>query len=124
MKYFTKDHEWALIEDNVATIGITEHAQKSLGDVVYLELPEPGKKIEQGKIFGVVESVKAVSDLFAPVTGEVLETHAELVQNPEWVNQGAENKAWMIKISMSNSSEVNKLLNQEDYEKYLKEEVK
>lgn len=124
MIYFTKEHEWALIEGNVVTIGITNHAQHSLGDVVYLELPEPGKKLEKDKIFGVVESVKAVSDLFSPVTGLVVETNQELVQNPEWVNQDSRGKAWMIKVALDNPAELNSLMNNAAYEQYLKQETK
>ncbi len=124
MIYFTKEHEWAFIEGNVAKIGITDHAQHSLGDVVYLELPEPGKKLEKDKIFGVVESVKAVSDLFSPVSGSVLETNQQLVQNPEWVNQDAMGKAWMIQVEMGNKAELGSLMTQEQYEHYLKQEVK
>lgn len=124
MIYFTKEHEWALVEGNIATIGVTNHAQHSLGDVVYLELPEPGKKLEKDKILGVVESVKAVSDLFSPVSGSVTETNHELVQNPEWVNQDSMGKAWMIKVAMDNPSELSSLMSQLDYEKYLKEEIK
>ncbi|MEI6806700.1 MAG: glycine cleavage system protein GcvH [Myxococcaceae bacterium] len=124
MIYFTKEHEWALVEGNEATIGITDHAQHSLGDVVYLELPEPGKKLEKHKIFGVVESVKAVSDLFSPISGSVIKTNQELVQNPEQVNQDPMGKAWMVKVSMDNPSELDSLMNSEAYQKYLKEEVK
>lgn len=124
MIYFTKEHEWASVEGNIATIGITNHAQHSLGDVVYLELPEPGKKLEKHKIFGVVESVKAVSDLFTPVSGTVTETNQALVQSPEWVNQDSMGKAWMIKVALDNPSELSSLMSQEAYEKYLKEEVK
>ena len=124
MIYFTKEHEWALVEGNEATIGITNHAEHSLGDVVYLELPEPGKKLEKHKIFGVVESVKAVSDLFSPLSGTVTHTNQELVQNPEWVNADPMSKAWMIKVSVENPSELTSLMTEEAYEKYLKEEVK
>jgi glycine cleavage system H protein len=124
MIYFTKEHEWALVEDNVATIGITNHAQHSLGDVVYLELPEIGKKLEKDKIFGVVESVKAVSDLFSPVSGTVTQSNHNLVQSPEWVNQDCMGKAWMIKVALDSPSELSSLMSQEDYDKYLKEEIK
>ncbi len=124
MKYFTRDHEWATIEGDVATVGISHHAQKCLGDVVYLELPEPGKQVTQHKIFGVVESVKAVSDLYAPVSGTVTQSNAELVQTPEQINQDPEGSAWMIKIRLSNPAEVNSLMSPEDYQKYLKEETK
>src|SRR3989338_7521454 len=124
MIYFTQEHEWALVQENMATIGITDHAQHSLGDVVYLELPEPGKKLEKDKIFGVVESVKAVSDLFSPVSGEVLEANKELVASPEWVNQEPMGKAWMIKVSIDNLTELNSLMDQAGYERYLREEVK
>ena len=124
MIYFTQEHEWALVQENMATIGITDHAQHSLGDVVYLELPEPGKKVEKDKIFGVVESVKAVSDLFSPVSGIVIATNTELVDHPEWVNQEPMGKAWMIKVSIDQLTELNSLMSQEDYEQYLREEVK
>src|SRR3989338_2456138 len=115
MIYFTQEHEWALVQENMATIGITDHAQHSLGDVVYLELPEPGKKVEKDKIFGVVESVKAVSDLFSPVSGIVIATNTELVDHPEWVNQEPMGKAWMIKVSIDQLTELNSLMSQEDY---------
>jgi glycine cleavage system H protein len=124
MKYFTRDHEWAVVEGDTATIGISYHAQKCLGDVVYLELPEPGKEVVQGKIFGVVESVKAVSDLFAPLSGIVIQSNHDLVNNPEPVNQDPEGAAWMIKVRPTNPAEVNSLLSPEDYQRYLKEEAK
>lgn len=121
---YTTDHEWARIEGNTAIIGITHHAQSQLGDVVYLELPAVGKKIEQGKIFGVVESVKAVSDLFAPLSGEVLATNADLVSSPEWVNQDPYEKAWMIKIKIQNPAEQKTLLDKAAYESHLEAHVK
>lgn len=124
MIYFTKEHEWALVKDNVAIVGITNHAQHRLGDVVYLELPEPGKRLEKDKNFGVVESVKAVSDLFSPVSGSVIETNTELVQNPEWVNQDPMGKAWMIKIALDSPLELSSLMDQTAYELYLKQETK
>lgn len=124
MIYFTKEHEWALVENDIAVIGVTDHAQHALGDIVYLELPEPGKKIEKDKIFGVVESVKAVSDLFSPVSGEVLETHAELVQNPELINQDPMGKAWMIKVKIEQPEQLQTLMSEALYHQYLQEEVK
>ena len=124
MIYFTKEHEWALVENDIAVIGVTDHAQHALGDIVYLELPEPGKKVEKDKIFGVVESVKAVSDLFSPVSGEVLETHAELIQSPEWINKDPMGKAWMIKVRIEQPAQLQTLMSETQYHQYLREEVK
>ncbi len=116
---YSKDHEWARIEGDIAVVGITDYAQNELGDIVYVELPEVGTLVEQGKSFGTVEAVKAVSDLFAPVSGEVVEVNEKLNDSPELVNQDPYGEGWMIKVKMSNPDEVNQLLSKEDYEALL-----
>ncbi len=116
---YSKDHEWARIEGDVAVVGITDYAQNELGDIVYVELPEVGTQVEQGKTFGTIEAVKAVTDLFAPVSGEVVEVNEKLNDSPELVNQDPYGEGWMIKIKMSNPDEVNNLLSKEDYEALL-----
>jgi glycine cleavage system H protein len=113
---YTKEHEWAKVEGNRARVGITAYAQEQLGDVVFVELPKVGTRVSQMKTFGVVESVKAVSDLYAPLSGEVAEVNAELVNAPELVNQEPYGKGWMIVISLSSPQEVGGLLTAEQYE--------
>ena len=107
---YTKDHEWIRIEGNVGTIGITDHAQSELGDVVFVELPSKGKKVKQGESFGTIEAVKAVSDLYAPVSGEVVEFNADLEKNSEIVNKEPYEGGWMVKLKLSDASEVGGLL--------------
>jgi len=119
---YTKEHEWISVNGNTATLGITHYAQESLGDIVFVELPKPGTEITAGKTFGTVESVKAVSDLYAPATGTVTEINAELASAPEKVNQDA-HAAWMLKITLKNPAEVNGLLPAADYEKFVAEEA-
>lgn len=119
---YTKEHEWISVNGNTATLGITHYAQESLGDIVFVELPKPGTEITAGKTFGTVESVKAVSDLYAPATGTVTEINAELASAPEKVNQDA-HAAWMLKITLKNPAEVNGLLSAADYEKFVVEEA-
>jgi glycine cleavage system H protein len=118
---YTKEHEWIKADGNNATIGITHHAQESLGDIVFVDLPKVGSEITSGKPFGSVESVKAVSDLYAPVSGTVTELNADLATAPEQINKDAHN-AWMIKITLKNPSELNSLLSAADYEKFVAEE--
>ena len=118
---YTKEHEWIKVEGNTGTIGITDHAQQALGDIVFVELPKVGATLTAGKSFGTVESVKAVSDLFAPVSGTVAEVNQELATAPEKVNSEP-HKAWMIKVTMTNPSEANGLLSAADYEKFAAEE--
>lgn len=118
---YTKEHEWLKLEGKSATIGITAYAQESLGDIVFVELPKPGSEITAGKTFGSVESVKAVSDLYAPASGTVAEVNTELTTAPEQVNKDA-HSAWMIKINLKNPGEVNALLSAADYEKFVAEE--
>lgn len=116
---YTKEHEWAHIEGDIATLGITHHAQHELGDIVYVDLPKAGSTIEQGKSFGSVESVKAVSDIYAPVSGEVTETNDGLATAPEKINEDPHNTAWLIKVRMSDMEEIKKLLSAEDYQNYV-----
>ena len=118
---YTKEHEWVQADGSSATIGITDYAQESLGDIVFVDLPKPGTEIAKGKTFGTVESVKAVSDLYAPVSGTVTEANGELTTAPEKINKDA-NHTWMIKITPKNASELNDLLSAADYEKFVKEE--
>lgn len=118
---YTKEHEWLKLEGNMATIGITSYAQQSLGDIVFVELPKAGSEITAGKTFGSVESVKAVSDLYAPASGTVTEINPELTTAPEQVNKDA-HSAWMIKVKLKNPSEVGSLLSAADYEKFVSEE--
>ncbi|OGC05751.1 glycine cleavage system protein H [candidate division KSB1 bacterium RBG_16_48_16] len=112
---YTEEHEWVRIEDGIAVIGITEYAQSELGDIVFVELPKVGAKFKQMDVFGTIEAVKAVSDLFAPVGGEVVGVNDELAKEPELINKEPYGKGWMIKIKMSDSSEYDKLLSDTDY---------
>ncbi|MBN2364589.1 MAG: glycine cleavage system protein GcvH [Calditrichaeota bacterium] len=116
---YTKDHEWARIEDDVATIGITDYAQSELGDIVYVELPETGLETEQAKSFGTIEAVKAVSDLFAPFSGEVVEVNSRLADEPEIINKDPYGDGWIIKIKLSDMSELENLLDKSKYEELI-----
>jgi glycine cleavage system H protein len=118
---YTKEHEWIQVKGNTGLVGITDHAQESLGDIVFVELPKVGATLEAGKAFGTVESVKAVSELYAPASGKVIEVNEALNGAPEEVNKDA-HKAWMIKVELSNPAEASALLSAEDYEKYIAEE--
>lgn len=119
---YTEEHEWVMVEDDIVTVGITDFAQDALGDVVFVELPEVGAQVEAGKPFGVVESVKAVSDIYAPVSGEVIEVNEELPDAPELVNTSPYEDGWMIKIRMSDPAELDKLLEADAYEALTEEE--
>ena len=116
---YTKEHEWVRVEGGVGTIGITDHAQKELGDIVYVDLPKVGAHIEQGKSLGSVESVKAVSDIYSPVSGEVTEANEDLAQAPEKLNQDPHGAAWLVKIRLSAPDEVKGLLSAADYQAYV-----
>jgi glycine cleavage system H protein len=116
---YTKEHEWVEVAGDTATIGITFHAQEELGDIVYVDLPKAGAKVETGKSFGSVESVKAVSDVYAPVTGEVTESNDTLATTPEKLNEDPHGAAWLIKVRMDNHAEVTNLLSASDYQKYI-----
>ena len=116
---YNKQHEWAKIENGIATIGITDYAQSELGDVVFVELPDAGSEVKSGETFGVVESVKSVSDLYSPVSGKVIEINAELEAEPETVNSSPFEKGWMIKVECSDESELDKLMDGEQYAEYV-----
>ncbi|MBI2991516.1 MAG: glycine cleavage system protein GcvH [Deltaproteobacteria bacterium] len=116
---YTKEHEWVLVEDRIATIGITEYAQQELGDIVYVELPEVGEKIVKDDPFGAVESVKAVSDIYAPVSGTVIEVNDTLPDSPETINDDAYGDGWMIKVEMSDADDLKDLMSAEEYAEYV-----
>jgi glycine cleavage system H protein len=118
---YTREHEWAKQEGDRVRVGITDYAQEQLGDVVFVELPKVGAKVTASKAFGVVESVKAVSDLFAPVSGEVVEANGELTKKPETVNQEPYGKGWMIVVKPSNKADWDQLLTAQQYEDFLKQ---
>ncbi len=118
---YTKEHEWIKVDGNNATVGITDYAQHSLGDIVFVELPKVGAGLTQGKTFGTVESVKAVSDIYAPASGTVTAVNDELSNAPEKINQDAHG-AWMVKMTVSNPAELKSLLSSADYEKFIAEE--
>ena len=118
---YTKEHEWIKADGGSATIGITSYAQESLGDIVFVELPKPGAEILVGKTFGSVESVKAVSDLYAPASGKVTEVNADLNTHPEKINKDAHG-SWMLKITLKDAGELDSLLSAADYEKFVAEE--
>jgi glycine cleavage system H protein len=118
---YTKEHEWMRAEGNIAVVGITDHAQDALGDVVFVELPQAGATVKARGTFGVVESVKAVSDLYAPVSGKVVEVNTSLPDNPDTINKDPYGAAWMIKIEMADPKETAALMSAGDYEKYVQE---
>lgn len=117
---FTEDHEWVKCEGNISTIGITDYAQKELGDVVYVELPTPGDTIKKGDTCSNIESVKAVSDIYAPVSGEITEINKTLDDQPEKVNQDPYGEGWLFKIKINNQDEIEALIDEEKYNDYLK----
>ena len=116
---YTKEHEWVKVDGDVATMGITDFAQDQLGDIVYVDLPEPGTAIKQFEKMGEIESVKAVSDLFAPISGEVIEGNAQIVDKPELVNSDAQGEGWLLKVRLSDASETDALLSAEDYDAFV-----
>lgn len=116
---YTKEHEWVLVEGDKGTVGITDHAQSELGDIVYVDLPQVGSTMTQGETFGSVESVKAVSDLYAPVSGDVIAINDALAQSPEKLNSDPHGEAWLVKVKLSHPDEVQPLLSAEDYQSYI-----
>ena len=117
---FSRDHEWIRVDGGVATIGITEHAQSQLGDIVFVELPEAGRRAAAGEAVAVVESVKAASDVFTPLSGEVVEVNGDLVERPALVNEDAEGKAWFFKIKVADEAELAPLMDRAAYEQFVK----
>ena len=118
---YSQTHEWARIEGDTATIGITDHAQSELGDIVYIDLPEAGRMLQKGAQFGEVESVKAVSEIYTPVSGEVVEANTGITDTTEVLNEDPYGKGWLIKVRLSNSAELSDLMEPADYEKFLAE---
>lgn len=116
---YTKDHEWARIEGNVATIGITDYAQSELGDIVFVELPEVGRKTKQADSFGTIEAVKAVSDLFAPLSGEIIEINNTLADQPDVINKDPYGEGWLVKIRFVDKKEISNLLDKSKYEELI-----
>jgi glycine cleavage system H protein len=116
---YTKEHEWVRVEGDTGTIGITDHAQQELGDIVFVDLPKPGAHVAQGKPLGSVESVKAVSDIYSPVTGEVVEINEALAEAPEKINSDPHGEAWLVKIRMTAPRELDPLMAAADYESYI-----
>ena len=118
---YSKEHEWVKVEGNTATIGITEYAQGELGDIVFVELPDVDDEINEGDTFGSVESVKTVSELYAPVSGKIVETNDELEDSPEFVNESPYEKAWMVKVELSDDSQLEELLSADQYSEMIGE---
>ena len=119
---YTKEHEWVMVEGDTGTVGITDHAQHELGDIVYVDLPKAGTRVERGKSLGSVESVKAVSDVYAPVSGEVTEINESLASAPETLNSDPHGAAWLVKIRLADAAELADLLSAADYQAYVGEE--
>ena len=117
--YYTKDHEWAQVDENIVTVGITQFAQEQLGEIVYVELPEEGQKLTQNQTFGVVESVKAVSDLYSPVSGTVIEVNSALGDNPTALNDDSMNEGWLMRVEMDSEKELANLMRAPDYKKLI-----
>jgi glycine cleavage system H protein len=120
---YTKDHEWVKVEGANAVIGITDYAQHELGDVVYVDMPAVGDSFEANEPFGSVESVKAVSEIFCPLTGEVVEVNAKLIDAPELINKSPQEQAWMIKLRMIKPDEIHELMTADEYEEYIQEQA-
>ena len=118
---YTKSHEWVRIDGDVATVGMTDYAQSELGDITYLELPDPGTEVAATEPFGVVESVKAASDIYAPVAGEVIERNEDAVNGPDVLNASPYDQAWLIKVRLADAEALNALMSSADYEQYLQE---
>ena len=120
---YTKEHEWVLVEDGIGTVGITDYAQDQLGDIVYVALPAPGKQLAQLAVFGEIESVKAVSELYSPVSGEVVESNAALADKPELVNDSPYGEGWIMKVRLADEGEIEKLLTAAQYSDYIEREA-
>jgi glycine cleavage system H protein len=118
---FSKEHEWIKVDDEIATIGITKHATEMLGDVVFVELPKKGSLVEKGGNVGVVESTKAASDVYTPISGEVVESNQSIIDDPSKINSDPENEGWFFKLKIRDKSEIDALMNKEEYDKFAKE---
>ena len=120
---FTKAHEWVRVQGDIATVGITDYAQSQLGDIVFIELPKPGEGIKKSSQFGMIESTKAASELYAPISGEVIQVNNELVNNPQWVNESALDKGWMAKVKLEDLTELDNLLDEDAYREFVDKEI-
>ncbi|MDA1236809.1 MAG: glycine cleavage system protein GcvH [Acidobacteria bacterium] len=120
---YTKEHEWVSVAGDVATIGITSHAQDQLGDVVFVELPAANAKLHSGQTFGTVESVKAVSDIYSPISGDVVEINEALIDAPEKINEDPHGDGWLVKAKLANKAELDALMSAEDYQQYVADET-
>ncbi len=118
---YSKEHEWVKLEGDVAIIGITDFAQKQLTDIVFVELPDKGRGVESGKQIGVIESVKSVSDIFCPVTGEIVEVNEALQDNPDTINKDPYGEGWIVKVKLADKTEVDGLMSTEDYDRFVSE---
>lgn len=117
---YTKEHEWALVKGSEVTVGITDHAQSSLGDIVFVELPKVGRSLKPGETFGVVESIKAVSDLFSPIAGEITAVNSEVVENPSLINQSPHADAWLVKMKVTDAASLSELMDSKAYTDFVK----
>jgi glycine cleavage system H protein len=115
----TSEHEWVRVEEGLAVVGLTDYAQSELGDIVYVELPEVGARFEKGEVFGTIESVKSVSDIYSPISGEVKEANSELEAHPELVNQDPYHQGWIVKLDMDDPSEMDDLMTDAEYEEFI-----
>ena len=120
---YTKEHEWVRVDDGIGTVGITDYAQDQLGDVVYVDLPSPGKQLSQLAVFGEIESVKAVSELYAPVSGEVVESNGALADKPELINESPYGEGWLMKLRLAGDGEIEKLLTADQYSDHIEREA-
>jgi glycine cleavage system H protein len=119
---FTRSHEWVRIDDGLAVVGITHHAQEMLGDIVFIELPRVGERVKQFSQFGTIESTKAASELYAPLSGEVIEINNSLIDNPQWINESPWDKGWMIKLKVEDSKELDNLMDEASYKEFVAKE--
>ena len=121
--HYSKEHEWVQMDGGTGTVGITDYAQEQLGDIVFVELPEVGKEFQAGDSMGTIESVKAVSDIYAPLAGKITEVNKALEEKPELINEEPHGQGWIVKIALADKSELDSLINKDDYEKFLSEEA-
>ena len=120
---FTKSHEWVRVQGDIATVGITDYAQSQLGDIVFIELPKAGEKIKKASVLGTIESTKAASELYAPVSGEITQVNNDLVNNPQWINESAFDKGWMAKVKLEDFAELDSLLDESTYGEFVEKET-
>ncbi len=119
---YTKDHEWVQVADGIGTVGITDYAQDQLGDIVYMDLPSPGKQLTQLAVFGEIESVKTVSELYSPVSGEIVESNQALADKPELINESPYDEGWLMKVRLADQGEVDRLLTADEYSQFIEQE--